>query len=68
MTEIIKDNPYLSFFALCVLSQMVFRICNRILRHWTLRKHGYPPPHCDADGDFKEEKDPDDETPQTNPQ
>lgn len=27
---------------------------NRPLRHMTIRKHGYPPPHCDADGDFRE--------------
>ncbi len=29
---------------------------NRPLRYWTIRKHGYPPNHCDADGDFKDEK------------
>ncbi len=29
---------------------------NRGFRHWNIRKHGYPPPHCDADGDFKPEK------------
>lgn len=27
-------------------------IVNRIMRHWNIRKHGYPPKHCDADGDF----------------
>ena len=26
---------------------------NRPLRHMNIRKHGYPPKHCDADGDFK---------------
>ena len=26
---------------------------NRFWRHWNIRKHGYPPVHCDADGDFK---------------
>lgn len=30
---------------------------NRILRHWNIRKHGYPPEHCDADGDFKQKID-----------
>ena len=30
---------------------------NRPLRHWNIRKHGYPPAHCDADGDFKSEND-----------
>jgi len=29
-------------------------LINRPLRHWNIRKHGYPPQHCDADGDFKE--------------
>ena len=33
---------------------LIFAI-NRPLRHWTIRKHGYPPKHCDADGDFKDE-------------
>lgn len=28
---------------------------NRFWRHWSIRKHGYPPIHCDADGDFKED-------------
>ena len=26
---------------------------NRIMRHWNIRKHGYPPAHLDADGDFR---------------
>lgn len=34
---------------------LIFAI-NRPLRHWNIRKYGYPPAHCDADGDFKEEK------------
>ena len=34
---------------------IVFAI-NRPLRHMNIKKHGYPPQHCDADGDFKEEK------------
>lgn len=29
---------------------------NRFWRHWNIRKHGYPPNHCDADGDFKVDK------------
>jgi hypothetical protein len=27
---------------------------NRFWRHWNIRKHGYPPPYCDADGDVVE--------------
>ncbi|MFA5207549.1 MAG: hypothetical protein WC428_02715 [Candidatus Paceibacterota bacterium] len=32
-------------------------LVNRILRHATLKKLGYPPVHCDADGDFRETDD-----------
>jgi len=28
-------------------------IYNRFWKHWNIRKHGYPPAHCDADGDFR---------------
>lgn len=27
------------------------KMWNRFWRHWNIRKHGYPPTHCDADGD-----------------
>jgi len=37
-------------------SQLIIIIINRFLRHWNIRKHGYPPEHCDADGDFKNKK------------
>lgn len=28
-----------------------FQLYNRTLRAINIRKHGWPPPHCDADGD-----------------
>lgn len=31
-------------------------LINVIMRHWNIHKHGYPPSHCDADGDFKKEE------------
>lgn len=34
--------------------KLLMLLVNRPLRHWNIRKHGYPPEHCDADGDFKE--------------
>lgn len=40
-----------------VPAQVLVMLVNRPLRHWTIRTQGYPPPHCDADGDFKVEKD-----------
>ncbi len=30
----------------------IFKVYNRQLRFWNIRKHGYPA-GCDADGDFK---------------
>jgi hypothetical protein len=35
-----------------VLKTIMF-MWNRLFRHMNIRKHGYPPSHCDADGDFK---------------
>jgi hypothetical protein len=32
---------------------LIFKMWNRFWRHLSIRKNGYPPPHCDADGDFK---------------
>lgn len=37
------------------LANFIFLIWNRFWRHFNIRKHGYPPPYCDADGDFKTE-------------
>jgi len=39
--------------ALLIPFKMIMFLVNRPLRHYTLRKNGYPPTHCDADGDFK---------------
>ena len=54
-----SDSPWLAFFlaclAVCLLEEIFFRLPNRIMRHININKHGYPPPHCDADGDFKED-------------
>lgn len=46
----------LSTFAtvICYPIKIVFLMLNRTLRHKNILKHGYPPPHCDADGDLKE--------------
>lgn len=29
----------------------IVTVCQLLLRHSTMRKQGYPPRHCDADGD-----------------
>lgn len=57
--EFFHEHYILAFFALCFiygivkgLIRILFILPNRILRHWNIRKHGYPPAHCDADGDL----------------
>lgn len=41
-----------SLVLLVTVFNFLFAMWNRFWRHWNIRKHGYPPPHCDADGDF----------------
>lgn len=49
-------NNFWSFWGtvilLSIISTFIMNTINRILRHWNIHKHGYPPPHCDGDGDF----------------
>lgn len=40
-------------FWMCVpVAYLVFRILNRCLRSLNIALRGWPPSHCDADGDF----------------
>jgi len=60
MTEFLKfigDHPWLSFFLAYLLVSFLKFCINRPLRHLNIYKHGYPPSHCDADGDFRKEDD-----------
>ena len=34
----------------------IIRVITRTYRFFIMRKYGYPPIHCDSDGDFKQEK------------
>ena len=62
--EFFNENWFLAFIIVCSIYYMFkiifFILPNRVLRHANIRKHGYPPAHCDADGDFKEEASDDD--------
>jgi hypothetical protein len=56
-----SGSPVLTVFLFLIcgsVAGVMARLCvslpNRIMRHWNINKHGYPPPHCDADGDFKQ--------------
>lgn len=57
------EHPWITLLVLWVILQalrtVVYLMPNRVLRHWNIHKHGYPPAHCDADGDFKPEPDED---------
>ena len=61
MYEFMSDSPFLTFFLFLIVSEFVvkvFNVCiNRPLRHRNIKLHGYPPAHCDADGDFKKDED-----------
>jgi hypothetical protein len=63
MWKFANENPWLTFFiiffALITITNIVYmpaKILSRYHRHKTLRQIGWPPPHLDADGDFKEEE------------
>jgi len=55
--EFMADSPVLTFFIVVgigIILTSIFNGCiNRPLRHMNIRKHGWPPAHCDADGDFR---------------
>lgn len=66
MTELLKwmaESPFLTFFlayfAFVLLRQLV-RTTERLIglpfRFMNIRKHGWPPEHLDADGDYKKPK------------
>ena len=57
--DFMSESPYLTFFLAVIVAivvQFIFTmVINRSLRHMNIRKHGWPPEHCDADGDFKQQ-------------
>jgi hypothetical protein len=57
--EFMANHPILTFFLVYLtyafLEGVIKFVVNRPLRAMNIRKHGWPPKHCDADGDFKEE-------------
>ena len=56
-----SESPFLGFLIICsayyLIKYTVFILPNRILRTINMNKNGWPPEHCDADGDFKKEDD-----------
>jgi len=57
------EHPFISLFITYTLCSCVYKVIfhpwNRLMRHLNIRNAGWPPAHCDADGDFKPEPDTD---------
>lgn len=60
MSEWMSGSPWLAFFLLlsvvfCIEAQVnnFIRLCSRWMRHRNIAARGWPPPHLDADGDWK---------------
>lgn len=56
--QFMSENPALAFFLALIVAESIVRIIvdlpKIILKYLNIWKHGYPPVHCDADGDFRE--------------
>lgn len=53
--QFISNSPFLTFFLAYLIASTVGTIVKRFLRHLDIKKNGWPPNHCDADGCFKED-------------
>lgn len=56
MTQYAKDSPYLTFFIVLLLIELVCRCFKVTMRTLAIRKQGWPPPHCDIDGHVSKEE------------
>jgi hypothetical protein len=63
--DVFKDRPVV--WAICIYCSIKiivfygFKTWNRLIRHLNIKACGWPPPHLDADGDFKPEPKPEEE-------
>ena len=65
MWNFFNQHEVLGFFAICSVFYTVYNITfllpNRVLRCINMWKNGYPPEHCDGDGEFAKGVDDEDE-------
>lgn len=47
------QHPFITLFMAWSLFYSVRTMWKLFWRRLNIRKHGWPPAHCDADGDFK---------------
>jgi hypothetical protein len=56
--QVMQESPWLTFFLLLGVLKLFswpFEIVYRWIRHLDIKAQGWPPAHCDADGDAVEE-------------
>ena len=46
-----SDSPLLAFCIVYMITRTIYQCVVWLCRSLNIRKHGWPPPHCDADGD-----------------
>lgn len=51
--EFMSESPLLTFFLACIAAGLVKFLIKLPFRAMNIRKHGWPPAHCDADGDLR---------------
>ena len=50
------NHPILTFFLTYLIVNFILKILHLPFRAITLWRNGYPPAHCDVDGDLKNEE------------
>lgn len=55
--QFMSESPLLTFFLCLLVAKLIHVMWRLLLRCCMVRKQGWPPPHLDADGEFKTEGD-----------
>lgn len=59
LLDFMGEHPWLILLFSLLIAQIAWGVLyclpSRLIRHFNVRKAGWPPPHLDADGDFKSE-------------
>lgn len=53
--EFMSGSPWLTYFLAFLAAKFLILAIKTPFRAINIRRHGWPPPHLDADGDFKPE-------------
>jgi hypothetical protein len=55
LPDFMMEHPFISLLMLWLLCELALKLGNRVVRHLNILWRGWPPEHCDADGDLKRE-------------